>query len=72
MQFVALESPFVIEPLGHLTGPCFVLGHMYPSGQSVQFVCPNNEYVPAGHGDIGDAGLGQEYPCGQRMHSAIA
>lgn len=72
MQFVALESPFVVVPLGHLTGSCFVLGHMYPSGQSVQFVCPNNAYVPAGHGEIADAGLGQEYPRGQRTHSAIA
>ena len=44
---------------------------MCPSGQSVQVVCPNNENVPSEHAVIGDAGLGQEYPRGQRTHSAI-
>ena len=71
VQFVAFVAPFVVEPLGHLTGLCIVLGHMCPSGQSVQVVCPNNENVPDKHAVMGDAGLGQEYPRGQRTHSAL-
>ena len=70
MQFVALVSPLVVEPIGHLTELCSVLGHMCPIGQATQLACPNSENSPARHGVMGDAGLGQEYPRGQRTHSA--
>ena len=71
VQLVAFGKPLVVAPSGHLTEFSFALGHMCPSGQSVQVVWPSSENVPAVQTVMVAAGFGHEYPAGHNTHSAI-
>lgn len=43
VQLVALFLPNVVVPIEQRTGVWVLLGHMYPTGQSVQLACPSKE-----------------------------